>query len=291
MSITAAFLQYEVAFGDHAANAATIRRLLADAPEFDLLVLPELAFSGYDFLDRDELRALAEPFRDGPTAGLLRELARERNAVIVAGYAEHTSEGCYNSAMLVCPDGTAHNYRKIHLFNREQDVFLPGDAPPAVVETPAGRIGMMICFDWFFPETARCLALAGAHIIAHPSNLVLPWCQRAMFARSLENAVHTITCNRIGTEARTDRTLTFTGASQILNTKGETLASAPVDCYAFGHATLDPSQADSKLVAGRNDLLGNRRPDLYTELHGPGRRGQDNQALTETGCSLHKKNH
>jgi predicted amidohydrolase len=267
MSITPAYLQYEVAFGDWAANAATIRRLLADAPDPDLLVLPELAFSGYDFRDRDELESLAEPFHDGPTATLLRELARERNAVIVAGYAERAPEGCYNAAMLVCPDGTACNYRKIHLFNREQDVFLPGDAPTAVVDTPAGRIGMMICFDWFFPETARSLALAGAQIIAHPSNLVLPWCQRAMFARSLENAVHTITCNRIGTEARTDRSLTFTGASQILNTKGETLVSAPTDREALGIASLDPAQADNKVIAGRNDLFADRRPDLYTGLH------------------------
>lgn len=265
MPITAAYLQYEVAFGDHAANTATIRRLLTDAPDFDLLVLPELAFSGYDFHDRDELHALAESFHDGPTATLLRELARERNTVIVAGYAERAPEGCYNAAMLMCPDGAAHNYRKIHLFNREQDVFLPGDAPPNVVETPAGRIGMMICFDWFFPETARCLALAGAQIITHPSNLVLPWCQRAMFARSLENAVFTITANRVGTEARTDRSLSFTGGSQILNTKGETLTSAPADSESLGIATLDPTQADDKSIAGRNDRFGDRRPALYAQ--------------------------
>ena len=271
MSITAACLQYAVAFGDWSANAATIRRLLVDAPDFDLLVLPELAFSGYDFRDRDELHALAEPFHDGPTAMLLRELARERNTVIVAGYAERAQEGCYNSAMLVCPDGAAHNYRKLHLFNREQDVFLPGDTPPTVVDTPAGRIGMMICFDWFFPETARCLALSGAQIIAHPSNLVLPWCQRAMFARSLENAVFTITCNRIGTEARTDRSLTFTGGSQILNTKGETLASAPTDREVLEIATLDPAQADNKTIAGRNDLFGDRRPEMYTQGTDPAR--------------------
>jgi predicted amidohydrolase len=266
MSITAAYLQYEVAFGNWSLNAATVRRLLVDAPEFDLLVLPELAFSGYDFRDRDELQSLAERFHDGPTAELLRELAHKRNAVIVAGYAERANEGCYNSAMTVCPDGATHNYRKIHLFNREQDVFLPGDAPPAVVDTPAGRIGMMICFDWFFPETARCLALAGAQIIAHPSNLVLPWCQRAMFARSLENGVFTITANRIGTEARTDRTLTFTGSSQILNTKGETLARAPTDREAMEIATLDPTQADNKSIAGRNDLFGDRRVEFYDQL-------------------------
>lgn len=266
MPIQTAFLQYDVVFGDWEANATAIRLLLADAPDIDLLVLPELAFSGYDFRDCDELASLAESFEDGSTRAFLRELARARNMVVVAGYAERTPDGCYNAAMLVQPDGTAHNYRKIHLFNREQDVFLPGDAPPPVIDTAIGRIGMMICFDWFFPETARCLALGGADIIAHPSNLVLPWCQQAMFARSIENGVFTITANRIGTESRTDRSLTFTGGSQILNTRGEILAKAPLDTPALGCATLDPASARIKIVAERNDLLGNRRPNLYDGL-------------------------
>ncbi len=266
MPIQAAFLQYEVIFGDWNANAATIRQLLADAPEMDLLVLPELAFSGYDFVDRAELDALAEPIADGPTRAFLTELAADRKMVVVAGYAERAQEGVYNSAMLVQPDGAAHNYRKIHLFNREQDVFLPGDAPPSVVETPVGRIGMMICFDWFFPETARCLALAGADIIAHPSNLVLPWCQQAMFARSLENGVFSITANRIGTESRTDRSLTFTGGSQILSARGETLAKAATDTAELGVAAITPEAARDKSIAALNDRMGSRRPEFYRAL-------------------------
>ena len=266
MPIQAAFLQFEVAFGDWSANAATIRQLLADSPEMDLLVLPELAFSGYDFVDRAELDDLSEPFGDGPTRAFLTALAAEQNMVVVAGYAERAPEGPYNAAMLVTPDGAAHNYRKIHLFNREQDVFLPGDAPPPVFDTPAGRIGLMICFDWFFPETARCLALAGAEIIAHPSNLVLPWCQQAMFARSIENGVFSITANRTGTESRTDRSLTFTGGSQILGARGETLAKASTDREELGWAMIDPAQARDKSIAERNDRFGDRRPALYGGL-------------------------
>jgi 5-aminopentanamidase len=266
MTINAGYLQYEVVFGDWDANAAQVRDLIAQAKGADLLVLPELAFSGYDFHDKDELLSLAEPFENGPTRTLLTELARVHNTILVVGYAESASEGCYNSAMLICPDGTAHNYRKIHLFNQEQDVFLPGDKAPAVVDTPVGRIGMMVCFDWFFPETARCLALAGAQIIAHPSNLVLPWCQQSMFARSIENGVFTITANRIGTESRTDRSLTFTGGSQVLGNRGEELAKAPTDAAHVGMAAIEPSDADNKTIANRNDLLGNRRPALYPKL-------------------------
>ncbi len=267
MTINAGYLQYEVSFGDWDANAAQVRTLLDQCRDPQLLVLPELAFSGYDFKDKAELLSLAEPFDGGPTRALLTELAAAKDMVIVAGYAESAPEGCYNASMLVCPDGTAHNYRKIHLFNREQDVFLPGDALPRAIDTPVGRIGMMICFDWFFPETARCLALDGAQIIAHPSNLVLPWCQQAMFARSLENGVFTITANRIGTEARTDRELTFTGGSQLLSNRGERLAQAPIDAAAVALCPIEPAAADDKSIAGRNDLLGSRRPELYTALH------------------------
>lgn len=266
MTINAGYVQYDVAFGDWSANARQVRTLVAAAKGADLLVLPELAFSGYDFRDKAELASLAESFEDGPTRTLLSEVARENNVVLVAGYAEAAPEGCYNAAMLLCPDGTAHNYRKIHRFNREQDLFLPGDKAPAVVETPAGRIGMMICFDWFFPETARCLALAGAQIIAHPSNLVLPWCQRAMFARSIENGVFTITANRIGTESRTERSLSFTGGSQLLNPQGEALLKAPLDEADAQSIALNLEEADDKSIAGRNDLLADRRTVLYSGL-------------------------
>lgn len=266
MTIHAGYLQYEVAFGDWQANANTIRTMLPIVAAADLLVLPELAFSGYDFRDKAELQSLAEPFADGPTRTLLTELAAETSTTLVAGYAESAPEGCYKSSMLVCPDGTAHNYRKIHLFNREQHVFLPGDQAPTVVDTPVGRVGMMICFDWFFPETARCLALAGAQIIAHPSNLVLPWCQQAMFARSLENAVFTITANRIGTEARTDRELTFTGGSQVLGCRGEELAKAPTDAAHAAMTAIEPHDADDKAIAELNDRFGSRRPEMYAQL-------------------------
>jgi len=266
MSITAGYVQYEVAFGDRDDNARRIRALLVESPHADLLVLPELAFSGYDFQDGEELASLAEPFDGGFTRVFLSELAAERNTVLVAGYAESAPEGCYNAAMLVCPDGAAFNYRKIHLFNREQSLFLPGDRPPVVVETPAGRIGMMICFDWFFPETARCLALAGAQIIAHPSNLVLPWCQQSMFARSIENGVFSITANRIGTEDRAGRELTFTGGSQVLGCRGETLAKAPADSAHTGVAPIEVADADDKSIAGLNDRFASRRPELYGRL-------------------------
>jgi len=99
-------------------------------------------------------------------------------------------------------------YRKIHLFYKEKLYFAPGENPPKVFNVNGVNIGVMICFDWIFPETARTLSLQGAELIAHPANLVLPYCQNAMITRSIENRVFTATANRVGSELREDEQLT-----------------------------------------------------------------------------------
>jgi predicted amidohydrolase len=266
MTVIVGYGQFEVAFGDWQRNADQIDRMVKANMRADLLVFPELALSGYDFRDREEVGGHAEPFGEGPTSRLLGSLAASCATTLVAGYAERAGDACYNACLLALPDGTLHNYRKIHLFNREKDLFAPGDAPPPVFDTPAGHVGLMICFDWFFPETARCLALQGAEIIAHPSNLVLPWCQQAMFARSVENRVFTITANRIGTEERAGRSLTFTGGSQVLSPTGRCLVRAGQEEVGAGLADIDPAEADDKRVASLNDLWKDRRPALYSAL-------------------------
>jgi predicted amidohydrolase len=121
----------------------------------------------------------------------------------------------------------------------------------------------MVCFDWFFPESARTLALRGAQIIAHPANLVLPYCQTAMVTRCLENRVFAVTTNRYGTEQIPGQCLTFTGASQVISPTGQRLLDAPVagDCVRI--IEVDPDLADDKHINPRNDLFANRRPDLY----------------------------
>ncbi|HEB85113.1 MAG TPA: acyltransferase [Bacteroidetes bacterium] len=260
------FAQFEPVFGRPGENLRRVTRLAREAGKADLLVFPELAVSGYDFTGRDELMDLAEPFGEGPTSLALLELAGELNAALVIGYPERAGDTAYNSALLAVPGGALHNYRKIHLFSREKELFAPGDAPPPVADTPAGRVGMMICFDWIFPETARLLALAGAQIIAHPSNLVLSFCQRAMFARSVENRVFTITANRTGSEDRAGRTLAFTGGSVIYDPEGNLLAQAPGEGEQVSLVEVDPAVADDKQVNGENHLFGDRRTELYGGL-------------------------
>ena len=263
MSVIVGYAQFEPVYADPAANRETMSAIAAAAGAFDLLVFPELAVTGYELRDVVHARDLAEPFHGGPTTEWARVLAVENGGSVVVGYVEKENGVAHNSCVLALPDGAVHNYRKIHLFSREKELFAPGDIPPKVIDTPAGSIGIMICFDWIFPEVARSLALQGAQIIAHPSNLVLPYCQRAMYARSVENRVFTITANRIGTETQAGRSLTFTGASQILDPEGNTLAYGPTDVADTMLVTIDAEAADNKSINEYNDLAKDRRPGLY----------------------------
>ena len=176
-------------------------------------------------------------------------------------------ERFYNSAVLVTPDDAPVGlYRKVHLFDREKLVFDDGDLGFPVFTLPgpdALRVGLMVCFDWRFPEAARTLALAGAELIAHPSNLVKPWCQRAMVTRSLENLVFSITANRTGLEDRGDHPIGFTGRSQVLDPQGEQLATAGENQEALEIVAIDPAAARTKRTNERNDLFLDRRPGLY----------------------------
>ena len=233
--------------------------LLIKKLDADLIVLPELFNTGYQFTSREEVLALAEKVPDGQTTQALINLAKEKHLYIVAGLAERGDDCCYNSAVLVGPDGFIYCYRKLHLFYNEKRWFEPGNAELKVYDIGQAKIGMMICFDWFFPEVARYLALKGADIICHPANLVLPYCPQAMITRCIENRVFAITANRIGIEKRSDELLTFIGTSQVLGTKGEILYRASPDREESMVVEIDPSSARDKQVTPFNHLFDDRR--------------------------------
>ncbi|HMS32845.1 MAG TPA: nitrilase-related carbon-nitrogen hydrolase [Ignavibacteria bacterium] len=261
------FLQFKPEFGNPEINTDRIKELISDA-EFDLLVLPELANTGYLFTDKSELEELSEEIESSKFCDELKNICKEKNAYIVSGISERYKDKFYNSSVLVSPDGKIITYRKIHLFDREKLWFTPGDTPLQVHEIDTAengkvKIGMMICFDWIFPETARTLALKGAQIICHPSNLVMSYCQTAMFTRALENHVFTITANRTGTEKRGDKELTFTGESVIVNTRGKYLCRGGKDTEEICIAEIDPSEALSKNISDSNDLFVDRREEFY----------------------------
>ncbi len=254
-------VQFRPEFGDISGNAAKVVDMMADE-RADLYVLPELALSGYLFESPEEARGLAQA-PDGEEFGVVARLARERSATVIIGFAELAGERLYNSSLMIGPDGSRTVYRKVQLFCDEKTHFDPGDRAPAVVESGGVRLGMMICFDWIFPEVARTLALGGADVLCHPANLVLPYCQDAMITRCVENRVFALTANRVGTESRAGQSFTFTGASQIVTPKGERLARAGIDTEEVIVADIDPALARNKAVTEVNDVLGDRRPELY----------------------------
>lgn len=233
----------------------------------DLWVLPELFATGYQFKSREEVRSFAEAIPDGPTTTRLIGAARSLDAFICAGLPELDRGNVYNAAVLVGPDGLVARYRKIHLFFHEKEMFSPGDLPFSVADIGLAKVGMMICFDHFFPEAARTLTLAGAQVIAHPANLVMPlYAQLTMRTRALENGVFTATANRVGEEARTGAALHFTGESQIVSPSGEILVSLSPTEEKAEAVEIDPRDALNKALNPLNDRLGDRRPEFYQAL-------------------------
>ncbi|MBI5074486.1 MAG: acyltransferase [Nitrospirae bacterium] len=261
----ASFFQFNPAFGKKSDNLLRVSDVVSDITA-DLLVLPEFFATGYQFASADEVVDLAESVPEGETTKFLTYLSKEKGMYIVAGLPERDGGKFYNSAVFTGPKGFIGRYRKTHLFYEENIFFTPGDTGFQVWETPIGKIGIMICFDWFFPESARTLALKGAEVIAHPSNLVLPFCPQAMPIRCLENRIYAVTANRIGTEQRKEgEALTFIGQSQITSPKAEILVRAGSDEEILMTADIDLSLARDKKLNQYNDLFKDRRPEFYQE--------------------------
>jgi len=265
MEFRIAFVQGRPRFGRIAENLERGLALAATV-EANLVVLPELWASGYVFSSHDEVAALAEDARSGPTARAVAAAARRERRHYVAGFAERHRGRFFNSAMLVGPAGPIAVYRKLHLFEREQEWFEPGNLPLRVHRVGPAKVGMLICFDWRFPETARVLALQGADVIAHPSNLVFHNAQEAMRVRALENRIVTVTANRTGTEKRPGGTVPFTGRSQIVAPSGEVVVRAGRAEACARAATVDLAQCRDKSLTAITQLFDSRRPAFYREI-------------------------
>jgi len=233
-------------------NVDRALRLLERA-RADLMVLPELFNTGYNFSNRNDVKKVAERIPGGYTSQKLLELSRDRNMTVVAGIAERRGTSFYNSA-LVARHGRAFTYRKVHLFFKEKKFFKPGNEFKVF-----GDLGVMICFDWFFPEAARTLMLKGAKIIAHPSNLVLPFCPHAMRTRCIENRVFAVTADRIGRE----REFKYIGRSEIVDTKGRILYCASSNREEVVVREVDLREAADKRMTAMNDVILDRKPKAY----------------------------
>ncbi len=263
------YLQFGPLFGSKKENHERVADFLSGV-KAHLIVLPELYSTGYLFESKQELLGFAED-EGGESFNFLKQLSRDTGAAIVASIAERVGEDCYNTCLLCSEGEIKAKYRKIHLFDREKEIFTPGNLPFTVCDLDGVRIGLMVCFDWIFPESARILALKGAQIICHPSNLVLPYCPRAMITRCIENGVFAITTNRVGTEARAGLELKFIGLSQVVAPRGDILVRADEEEEGIRIIDIDPSLADDKMVTQRNHLIEDRRVEFYGDLCGPDR--------------------
>ena len=265
--------QFAPVLGDTAANRDATARAVREAAAAGaaLIVLPELSDSGYVFSGPDEARGLATPADRSPTLAQWQELATATACVIVGGFCELGDDGLlYNSAALVDPSGTRALYRKAHLWDREKLIFTPGAAAPPVVDLAFGRVAVMICYDLEFPEWVRLAALDGADLIAAPVNWPAAPCPAGerpaevikVQADAATNGVYVVVADRCGTERGVD----WISGSVIVGPEGYPLAG-PV---LAGHpevlvADCDLAATRDKRINSHNDLLGDRRPDLYQE--------------------------
>ncbi len=262
----AGFIQLAPVLGNPGATMERIDQLLPVAAAADLIVLPEMCNSGYNFQSPQQARELSEVAETGPFVSYLESACARHNLFVVAGLTERDGGRLYNSAVLVGPKGYVAKYRKLHLFLDEKDLFTPGDLGLPVFDIGICRLGILICFDWVFPETWRVLALRGADVVCHPSNLVIPGlAQRAIPVQALMNRIYVVTANRYGTEGA----LTFTGLSLIADPNGSILARANATGDEVRVVDIDVKLARDKKVTPRNDVLADRRPQEYRALVEP----------------------
>ncbi len=263
MTVRLAVGQMDPMIGDMKGNMKKMQEILVSASDnnVDVLVLPELINSGYVFDSQDEANSLSEQIPDGDFSNALQKWS-EGGGLVVAGLCEMSDGKLYNSAAVFGNGRHLTTYRKIQLFNREKEWFLPGNEEPPVIVHNGYRFGVMVCFDWVFPEISRILALKGAQAILHPANLVLPFCPAAMITRSIENRVFTATSGRTGEE----RDVRFIGGSQITTPKGELLSRMDEGHSGLLWADVELTEADNKSLTKRNDVFTDRRPELYSRI-------------------------
>ncbi len=237
----------------------------------ELAVLPELASSGYCFRTAAEAQAAAQSV-DGRFVGWLTGLSAELGCVLVSGLCEASRDDVFNSAVVVQAGEVLTVYRKVHLWGSEPQFFTPGRKPPTVVDTVAGRVAPMICYDHEFPEWIRVAADLGAEIITVPANW--PQLARPSGERPLEvikaqafagtYRVFIVIADRCGTE----RGQEWIGGSVIVGPDGCPLAGPASDGAAYAEARVlvadvDPRLAQEKRIGPHNDARRDRRPDLY----------------------------
>ena len=263
-------------------RSANLRRSLELAAQAvnsgaNLIVLPELSNCGYYFANRRDAFDHAESVPDGRSVQVWIEFASKHQIYLAAGVNEVDGVQLFNTAVLIGPQGFIGKYRKAHLWNLEKLWFTPGNTGFPVFDTPIGRIGLLICWDIWFPEVPRILSQQGADIICSLNNWV--WTPAPVFddtgkcmasyltmTAAHVNNVFIAAANRIGEE----RDARYLGCSLIAGTNGWPIGKvASADCQEILYADIDLGSARSAPIWNSlNDLQRDRRIDLYDQTLG-----------------------
>jgi 5-aminopentanamidase len=272
-----AAVQMDCRLDDKAYNLALIRKRLREAAGQGarLVVFPECALTGYAFESREEAWPHAESV-PGPSTEIVAGDCRELGVSAIWGLLEREGQRLFNACALVTSSGSVTSYRKIHLPFLGVDRFTTlGDRPFAVHDLAGLRVGMNICYDGSFPESARVLTLLGADLVVLPTNWptgAQTTVQYLVQGRALENHIYYLAANRVGEE----RGFRFIGQSRIVDCSGELLSFSSTDREEIVYAEIDPAQARNKRlvkIPGKYEInrVADRRPEMYGPLCQPDR--------------------
>jgi predicted amidohydrolase len=238
-----------------------------------LIVLPELCISGYVFNSRGEAFDNAELVPGGRSVKAWEDVARQNGIYIVAGIAEKQDTALFNTAVLIGPQGYIGKYRKLHLWFEEKLFFEPGNTGLPVFNVPFGRLGMMICYDMWFPELPRIYASLGVDLLVIPtnwpksreSNQLVDITDKIIISHSNINGIFIAACDRVGEE----RGVAFKGRSIITSNHGVIIdGPASATSEEIVKASCNLSAARKKQSSEFNNILGDRRTDVYDQTLG-----------------------
>ncbi len=276
-AVRIACIQMEPIVGENDRNVRRSIEMIEEAvgKGATLIVLPELCNSGYVFDTREEAFELSEEVPAGPACQAWAGVAKKYGLHIVAGIDERDGDALYNSSVVIGPHGYVGTFRKVHLWNKENLFFEPGNLGFPVFKTPIGRIGTFICYDGWFPESYRLCALQGADIVCVPTNWVpIPgqdenreaMANILVMAAAHSNSLFVAAADRIGTE----RQQPFIGQSIIVSYTGWPVGGpASPDKEEIIYADANLSDARRKRNWNEyNQVLRDRRTDLYNEMLG-----------------------
>ena len=255
-------IQFNPQVGEPAANLNRVTELVEKAKDTRLVILPELANSGYNFIDRDHALELSTTVDKSEFVEMLISKARNQDQYIVSGFHERDGNELFNTSLLISPSGEIGKYRKIHLFMNEKEIFSKGNLGLPVFEMDGFKLGMLICFDYLFPEIWRIMGLKAADIIAHPSNLVTYKAFKVVPAQAVINRFFIFTTNRYGTE----RDVSFSGRSFAVDPEGDVIAEASTDKTELLTTIIDPLKSRNKMITKLNHVIDDRFPDEYREM-------------------------